>query len=193
MKATITVFAASLLTCQGAVAAQQTESPEEMERAEGIPATPHQEQAAREIESDLFTQLDEDGNGLISRQEAEGVATLSDNWSQYDHDADGALDAAEFSQFAQTTDAQHEVAQTGERRSAAEGMPATPHQEQAVEGDLVGQLDGDGDGVITRDEAQAEDRLADNWDRYDENGDGQLDARELDRFEQELRDTEEAE
>lgn len=191
MKTAIIAVAASLLTCQGAIALQETQSLEETDRAEGIPATAHQEEATREIDS--FTQLDEDGNGQISRQEAQGVATLSDNWSRYDQDADGALDETEFSGFAQGTAAQHEVARAGGRTGAAEGLPTTPHQEEAVEGDLVAQLDRDGDGTISQEEAQGQEQLAANWSRYDANGDGQLDARELDEFQQELRDTEEAE
>lgn len=191
MKTTIIAVAASLLTCQGATALQETQSPEETDRTEGIPATAHQEEATREIDS--FTQLDEDGNGQISRQEAQGVATLSDNWSRYDQDADGALDETEFSGFAQGTEAQHEVARAGERTGTAEGLPTTPHQEEVVEGGLVAQLDRDGDGTISQEEAQGQEQLAANWSRYDANGDGQLDARELDEFQQELRETEEAE
>lgn len=193
MKYTITVVAASLLTCQGALAAQQTQPADEAERAEGIPATPHQEEATREVDDDLFAQLDADGNGAISREEAQAVATLTDNWSQYDQDGDGALDEEEFGRFEQDTTARTGVAQAGEDRDPAEGIPATRHQEEALEGDLVGHLDKDGDGRVSEEEAQAEAELADNWDQYDANDDGQLDARELDQYRQELRDTEEAE
>lgn len=192
MKSTITVVAASLLTCQGALAAQQTEPAEEGERAEGIPATPHQEEAARQVDDDLFAQLDADGNGLISKEEVEVVATLTDSWSQYDQDGDGALDEEEFGRFEQETTARTEVAQAGEDTDPAEGIPATRHQEEVVEGDLVGHLDKDGDGRVSEEEAQAEAELADNWDQYDVNDDGQLDSWELDQYQQE-RDTEEAE
>lgn len=191
MKGTITAVAASLLTCQGAIAAQETQPSEETDRAEGIPASPHQKEATRE--TNLFTQLDEDGNGALSRQEAQGVATLSENWSRYDRDADGTLDQSEFSEFAQSAEGEPEVARAGERRSAPEELPATPHQQEAVEADLVAYLDRDGDGVISREEAQAEEQLADNWSRYDANGDGQLDAQELNQYQEELRETEEAE
>jgi Ca2+-binding EF-hand superfamily protein len=63
-------------------------------------------------------------------------------------------------------------------------MPSTRHQEQAVGDDLLGQLDEDGDGMISQEEAEAEAQLSDNWDRLDRNRDGQLDARELDRSNQ---------
>ncbi len=203
MKATTMAAAASLLFWHGAIAAQQTATPEETdaatatpqetEPAEGMPATTHQQEAAREVESELFEEIDEDGNGLISRQEAQGEPALVDSWSQYDEDGDGSLNSQEFGQFAQTTAGQEAVARAEERRGATEEMPATRHQEQAVEDDLVGQLDRNADGVISEDEAQADARLADNWDQYDEDGDGRLDARELDRLEEELGDTEEAE
>lgn len=203
MKATTMAAAASLLFWHGAIAAQQTATPEETdaatatsqetEAAEGIPATVHQEEATREIESELFEEIDKDGNGVISRQEAQGEPALADSWSQYDEDGDDTLNSEEFGRFTQSAAGEEAVARAEERSGAAEDMPATRHQEQAVEDDLVGQLDRNADGVISEDEAQADARLADNWDQYDENGDGRLDARELDRLEEELRDTEEAE
>lgn len=194
MRATVTAVAASLLACYGSAVAQETESAAEQESSEGIPATPHQAGTAREIESDAFTKLDQDGDGLVSRQEAQGYAMLSDNWSQYDQDGDGALSSREFGDFR----AEHgDVARTGEPTATgaaeAEGMPETRHQKETVGGDLVAQLDSNGDGTISEQEAQAHAELADNWDQYDEDGDGKLGSAELDRLEQELRDIEEAE
>ncbi len=128
----------------------------------------------------------------------QGYPMLSDNWSQYDQDGDGTLSSREFGDFR----AEHgEVARTGEPTATgaaeAEGMPDTRHQEQTVGGDLLEALDKNGDGRISQQEAtahaEAHAELADNWDQYDEDGDGELDSGELDRLEQELRDIEEAE
>jgi Ca2+-binding EF-hand superfamily protein len=63
-------------------------------------------------------------------------------------------------------------------------MPTTRHQEHAVQGDLIKQLDTDGDGKISQQEAEVEARLSDNWDEIDRNGDGKLDSNELDRVDQ---------
>jgi Ca2+-binding EF-hand superfamily protein len=72
-------------------------------------------------------------------------------------------------------------------------MPTSPHQEEAIEEDLLGQLDQDGDGQISQQEAQVEAQLSDNWDLLDENRDGLLDSRELSQLEQTLSEIEEAE
>lgn len=185
MKTMTTAIAAGMLSLPVSVAAQQTETAEP-EPAEGIPATVHQEQTVREIPSERFQRLDEDASGSISMEEAQADASLSGSFRELDQDGDGSLSRQEFAEL----ESSEEVARTGRQD---EGMPATPHQEQAAPGGVVAQLDENGDGMITRDEAQADTRLAENWNRYDENADGVLDTRELDRFEQDLADTEEAE
>lgn len=48
--------------------------------------------------------LDKDGDGVVSRKEAD--AKLAKNWDQWDANKDGVIDAAEF---------------------AAKGMPSQPH------------------------------------------------------------------
>lgn len=197
MKATITAVAASLLACYGSAVSQETQTTDDQESAQGIPATPHQAGTVREVESELFERLDQDSDGVVSREEAQGSAMLSDNWSQFDQNGDGALDSREFGDFRAeqgTVSGAGEATMTGAAETdAAAGLPETHHQEQTVGNDLLGQLDSNGDGRISQEEAQSEARVADNWDQYDQNGDGQLDSRELDRLEQELGDTEEAE
>ncbi|MGH8196432.1 MAG: hypothetical protein ACREQ8_18860 [Woeseiaceae bacterium] len=101
MKTMTTLIALGLLSVQGTGVAQQTETPEEQESRHGIPATPHQEQATREVKGDLFKQLDKDGDGEISQQEAQAEAQLSDNWDQFDRNDDGKLDSRELDRFDQ--------------------------------------------------------------------------------------------
>lgn len=193
MKTMITTAVATVvLSFQGTGVAQQT-NPSDQEAAEGIPPTIHQEEVTSEVVNDHFQRLDEDGSGSISEQEAQSVTALSDNWSKFDKDGDGSLNKEEFTEYDQVTSAGDQVASAGAQGEVEEEIPATQHQEQATKGDLVGQLDTDGDGMVSQQEGQAETRLAENWDQYDQNADGMLDSQELDRFEQEMLETEEAE
>lgn len=186
MKAITTVMAACILSFHATVDAQQTETPEEAESRQGIPATPHQEEAAREISSDLFKQLDEDQDGSISAEEAQAESSLSSSWSTYDQNGDETLDPEEFSGFerSSTSSAEEESAAAGQSATTEESMPASPHQQHAVQGDLIQELDTDGDGQISQQEAEAEAQLSDNWDQFDRNDDGKLDSRELARVDQ---------
>ena len=46
-----------------------------------------------------FGDLDTDGDGYISRQEAQQANTLADNFNQADTDSDNRVDISEFSAF----------------------------------------------------------------------------------------------
>lgn len=192
MKAMITAVATAVLSFQGTVAAQQT-NPSDEEAAEGIPPTVHQEEVTRDVENPDFRQLDEDSSGSISREEAQASTKLSDSWSQLDQDGDGSLSREEFIEYDQVTAAGDDAARAGTQGDPEDEIPATSHQEQTLGGDLVAQLDTDGDGMVSQQEAEAEAQLAENWNQYDENADGVLDPQELDRVEQDLAETEEAE
>jgi hypothetical protein len=48
-------------------------------------------------ETDQFTQLDTDGNGMISSEEAAADPTLVESWTAVDVNQDGQLERAEFS------------------------------------------------------------------------------------------------
>lgn len=54
--------------------------------------------------SSEMLKLDKDGDGVVSKKEAD--AKLAKNWNQWDANKDGVIDAAEF---------------------AAKGMPSQPH------------------------------------------------------------------
>jgi Ca2+-binding EF-hand superfamily protein len=176
MRTMTIVLAACIFSLLATAGAQQTGTPED-EKSQGIPATPHQEQAAREIPSDQFKQLDADHDGSISEHEAQADSSLSGSWSDLDQNGDGSLDMEEFSASSTETD----PAAAGTTKA---DMPATPHQEHAVEGGLMQELDEDGNGKISQQEAEAEAQLSDNWDQLDRNGDGNLDSSELDRLDQ---------
>jgi Ca2+-binding EF-hand superfamily protein len=178
------VIAASILSAQGIAVAQEPATSAESESRQGIPATPHQEQAAKEIKSDLFGKLDTNRDGAVSREEAQAKSGLTEKWSSLDRNGDGQLNAGEFAKVDSKSHTGHDEATAGTSGGGEQQMPATRHQEQAVGDDLVGELDQDGDGLISQEEAEAEAQLSDNWDQLDRNRDGQLDARELGRVHQ---------
>lgn len=184
MRTMTTILAASLLSLQGVALAQETgaqsgqEPRPEQESTQGIPATKHQAQAMDEINSERFSKLDEDGDRAISREEAQAETQLSDNWSTYDEDGDGSLNVEEFSEFERTSAGAETTGILGVGETQQD-IPATRHQQQSVGDDLLGELDRDGDGAISKDEAESDDSLAGQWDELDQNSDGKLDSQEL--------------
>jgi hypothetical protein len=182
MKGMTIAVAATILSLQGLAVAQESATPEDESR-QGIPSTRHQEETMKEIKSNDLGKLDTDRDGLVSREEAQAKPGLSDKWSMLDRNADGQLDAGELAKVESKSHTGHDEASASTTRGTEE-MPSTRHQEQAVGDDLVGELDQDGDGLISQEEAEAEAQLSDNWDQLDRNRDGQLDARELGRVHQ---------
>jgi Ca2+-binding EF-hand superfamily protein len=47
----------------------------------------------------LFKQLDKDGNGVISQQEASANKQLMKEWKKLDKNSDGGLEKSEFARF----------------------------------------------------------------------------------------------
>lgn len=189
MRIMTTIFAASILAFQGVAVAQESggqpeqEPQPEQESRQGIPATEHQAQTMDEIGSERFSQLDEDGDRSVSREEAQAETKLTDNWSTYDEDGDGSLNEQEFSEFERSSaggDTSTGMLGIGETEGETKSdMPATRHQQKSVGDDLVGELDRDGDGAISKEEAEGETGLTGQWDQLDRNSDGKLDSQEL--------------
>ena len=105
--------------------------------------------------------LDGNGNGVIDRNEARGP--LAANFAEMDCDGSGALDGAEIIGFFRDGGCPETAsAKTGD-------SPALPDRARA--------LDGNGNGVIDRNEARGP--LAANFDRIDTDGSGGLDGGEI--------------
>ncbi|MGH8654853.1 MAG: hypothetical protein ACREYE_23020 [Gammaproteobacteria bacterium] len=67
---------------------------------------------------------------------------------------------------------------------ATQAVPSSPHQEQALEEPAMqfNRLDQDQDGKISKGEVKGDQDLAENWDRLDDNGDGNLSPEEFEKF-----------
>lgn len=101
---------------------------------------------------DSMVSLDKDGDGRVSRSEAEPAPYILSQFSLLDKDLDGYLSANEF---------------------AALGAPST--------GGTVGgmsSLDKNNDGLISRSEADADRDISTRFSQLDKNGDGYLDSKE---------------
>lgn len=181
---------------------QQTGAEQESE----VPASQHQQQTLKETMGNGFRQLDQDGDGRISKAEAQNNGQLSANWDALDQDGDGALNEQEFAATRQSDEHSHaehsdqgssQADTRGDTGASGGGIPASRHQSHTVGGDVVSDvlndLDEDRDGQISQQEAEAEATLFSHWDQLDQNRDGALDAKELNRYNEVVSETEEAE
>jgi Ca2+-binding EF-hand superfamily protein len=104
---------------------------------------------------------DANRDGVISREEAQSIPRLAGQFDTADANKDGQLDTAEMEAYRATVRAEAR-ARAQERWTAA---------------------DKDGDGALSREEAQASmPRMAQNFDEFDANGDGRLERSELHGF-----------
>ncbi|MFO7286971.1 MAG: hypothetical protein LOD94_11235 [Gammaproteobacteria bacterium] len=198
MRVVTCLMAGCAVSLLGVAAAQQPETSDQAR--EGIPVTQHQEEALRDIDSQAVRMLDKDGDGSISRQEAEGEPSLSARWGEYDRNSDDVLDSTEIAALEQSQPESagsfEEDVEIARGEVTEEGLPSTQHQrevtqqdhpsgheaggaQQPASGGLVERLDTDGDGAISQSEAQGSTRLVEEWDQLDRNSDGKLDSSEL--------------
>jgi hypothetical protein len=69
-----------------------------------------------------YKALDEDKDGLVSREEAEAIPTLVEQWTDVDVNEDGRIDAVEFSRF-------ESLSTSGHMQSAPEEAAENPEDE----------------------------------------------------------------
>ncbi len=134
------------------------------------------------VEIASFEEIDEDGNGVISQEEAQTYDQLAQNWQQYDLDSNQQLDQSEFSAF----ESDMKPEDTGVNGAMGEDeMGAQAPDQKPEQTASFSDLDVDGDGIISQDEAQQNDQLAQNWQQYDFDSNQELDRAEFSVFESE--------
>jgi Ca2+-binding EF-hand superfamily protein len=107
--------------------------------------------------AERFKQADTNGDGMISRDEAKALPRILKHFDEIDANHDGQITADELRAFHQ----------------AHRGEHGKDH------GAFFKKLDTDGDGRISRAEAQAAPRLAERFDAIDANKDGYITKEEL--------------
>jgi hypothetical protein len=106
-------------------------------------------------------QVDANGDGLVTREEAQAHPRLSAQFDSADTDKDGRLDTAE-------RNAHRELMRSEMRERAEERWKAA---------------DADGDGALSRQEAQQSmPGIAERFEKFDGNGDGKIARDEMHNF-----------
>jgi Ca2+-binding EF-hand superfamily protein len=100
--------------------------------------------------AERLKKADTNGDGMISREEAKALPRIAAHFDEIDTNHDGQITADELRAFHQ--------------KQGGEGMKHG--------GAMFKKLDTDGDGRISRAEAQAAPRLAEHFDEIDTNKDG---------------------
>lgn len=119
--------------------------------------------------ADLFKRLDSDGDGYISKDEAE-ANNIHQNFEEFDTDKDGEISAREFHIFAMTPAGEPPRSLA----STENGIDGLLSEEEIAE--QFNALDTNHDGFLSRDEADAERELM--ISDADKNGDDRLDLDE---------------
>lgn len=105
--------------------------------------------------------VDADGDGVVTREEAQAIPRLAGQFDSADANKDGQLDATEVETYRATIRAEA-------RAKAQERWTAADH---------------DGDGALSREEAQASmPHMAEDFDSFDANGDGRIERSEMHNF-----------
>ena len=123
---------------------------------------------------EIFKQFDANGDGQVALEEV--PEQIADRFEQL-------LDRADRNGDEQISE-QELMAVSRMMRAMAENQPSPQELASGVKR-ILRQLDRDGDGAVSRDEAPR--RMADRFDRLDENGSGKLEREELGRIVQLLR------
>lgn len=160
MKGKILSFAAAAVLVSSSVLAQEATGVSELELGE-LPVSPYHAVILERAEQltaqaqERFESLDQDGDGIISAEEMGQAGQGESELQALDQDDDGSLDRAEFAQFTGEDDVS--MTRAGRELSA-------PLDRIRVRFDM---LDGDGDGYISRVEAERSPALSEAWTQND--------------------------
>ncbi|MCA8985171.1 MAG: EF-hand domain-containing protein [Planctomycetaceae bacterium] len=125
---------------------------------------------------DFFAQMDKDGDGKLSKEEA--PERMRETFDRLDLNKDGFIDQEEIRQMMER------FRQGGPGRPDGPGRPGAPGANLE---DRMKELDKDGDGKISLDEAP--ERMKQGFDRLDTNKDGFIDLTEMRQIMERVRDS----
>jgi Ca2+-binding EF-hand superfamily protein len=126
----------------------------------------------------MLKRLDKDGDGTLSKEEIEAAPERAQQFlKRMDSNGDGSVDKSEIGtalkRFGSKKKGEGDppAKEKAAKKEAGKSPEGTPDRAKMI-AERVKQLDKDGDGALSKSEAEGP--LADNFDRLDRNGDGKL-------------------
>lgn len=135
---------------------------------------------AQSIDSS-FNELDQDDDGVLSQQEVQGTP-LAQNYQDADVDQDSNISETEFDLYKEQLELQQSGSGQGGGGQSGSGSGQSGGGSGSGSLPDFGQLDQDGNGNISQQEAQGTQQLQQNFNQADSDGNGNISEQEYQQF-----------